>query len=67
MRGGQLRAVPRRGAGESNAILLIWNQLGHHGLRPRRANPKASPVARLTRFGIPEGVQMRVGELGPRF
>jgi hypothetical protein len=25
---------PRRGAGESNAILLIWNQLGHHGLRP---------------------------------
>ena len=24
-----------RGAGESNAILLIWNQLGHHGLRPK--------------------------------
>jgi hypothetical protein len=30
-----------RGAGESNAILLIWNQLGHHGLRPI-ALPSAS-------------------------
>lgn len=35
---------PRRGAGESNAILLIWNQLGHHDLHPVRLASASLPL-----------------------